>query len=433
MNKKFDKLGFYPADILLPKGQDMTKWAVVACDQFTSQPEYWQAVNETVGDAPSTLRLILPESHLHDPDVDGHIRAINETMERYLDQGLFRTLPGSMIYLRRTQSDGAVRQGLVGMVDLEAYSYRRGEKCTVRPSESTVESRIPPRMKVRTGASLETPHIMMLADDPGCTLVEPIGARKSELKKLYEGELMQGGGHIAGWAVEDPAMLAQIDAALAALGSQEAFDAKYPQARGAKPLTLAVGDGNHSLAAAKACWEELKATLTPEERESHPARWCLAEVCNVHSPAIEIEPIHRVLFNVDCGAVLLALIAWSDSNMAGICFGDSKQQAFTLAGPHVSNVLSFEDPVAPLTVGTVDEFIEYFMARHSEARVDYVHDEPAVRALTRQGGVAFLLPPFEKNDLFKGIVMGGVLPRKTFSMGHAEEKRYYIECRRIKE
>ena len=273
----------------------------------------------------------------------------------------------------------------------------------------------------------------MLADDPGCTLVEPIGARKNELKKLYEGELMQGGGHIAGWAVEDPAMLAQIDAALAALGSQEAFDAKYPQAGGAKPLTLAVGDGNHSLAAAKACWEELKATLTPEERESHPARWCLAEVCNVHSPAIEIEPIHRVLFNVDCGAVLLALIAWSDSNMAGICFGDSKQQAFTLAGPHVSNVLSFEDPVAPLTVGTVDEFIEYFMARHSEARVDYVHDEPAVRALTRQGGVAFLLPPFEKSDLFKGIVMGGVLPRKTFSMGHAEEKRYYIECRRIKE
>ena len=194
-----------------------------------------------------------------------------------------------------------------------------------------------------------------------------------------------------------------------------------------------MGDGNHSLAAAKACWEELKPTLTPEERENHPARWCLAEVCNVHSPAIEIEPIHRVLFNVDCGAVLLALIAWSDANMAGICFGDSKQQAFTLAGPHVSNVLSFEDPVAPLTVGTVDEFIEYFMARHSEARVDYVHDEPAVRTLTKQGGVAFLLPPFEKSDLFKGIVMGGVLPRKTFSMGHAEEKRYYIECRRIKE
>ena len=424
---------FAPAHILLPSAQiPLEKWGCIACDQFTSDRDYWQKAEAAAAGSPSTLNLILPEVYLEDGDADARIEKIHAAMDDYAQNVLTRAVDG-FIYVERTEQSGKVRQGLVGMGDLEAYSYRRGEKCTVRPSESTVESRIPPRMKVRTGASLETPHIMMLADDPGCTLIEPVAAHKQELPKVYEGELMLNGGHIAGWAVEDPAMLAQIDAALAALGSQEAFDAKYPQARGAKPLTLAVGDGNHSLAAAKACWEELKATLTPEERESHPARWCLAEVCNVHSPAIEIEPIHRVLFNVDCGAVLLALISWSDSNMAGICFGDSKQQAFTLAGPHVSNVLSFEDPVAPLTVGTVDEFIEYFMARHSEARVDYVHDEPAVRALTRQGGVAFLLPPFEKSDLFKGIVMGGVLPRKTFSMGHAEEKRYYIECRRIKE
>ena len=424
---------FAPAHILLPSEQiPLEKWGCIACDQFTSDRDYWQKAEAAAAGSPSTLNMILPEVYLEDGDADARIEKIHATMDDYARNVLTRAVDG-FVYVERTEQSGKVRQGLVGMVDLEAYSYRRGEKCTVRPSESTVESRIPPRMKVRTGAALETPHIMMLADDPGCTLIEPIGAHKSGLKKLYEGELMQGGGHIAGWAVEDPALLAQIEAALAGLGSQEAFDAKYPQAKGAAPLTLAVGDGNHSLAAAKACWEELKPTLTPEERENHPARWCLAEVCNVHSPAIEIEPIHRVLFNVDCGAVLLALIAWSDANMAGICFGDSKQQAFTLAGPHVSNVLSFEDPVAPLTVGTVDEFIEYFMARHSEARVDYVHDEPAVRALTRQGGVAFLLPPFEKSDLFKGIVMGGVLPRKTFSMGHAEEKRYYIECRRIKE
>ena len=424
---------FAPAHILLPSEQvPLEQWGCIACDQFTSDRSYWQRAEKTAAGAPSTLNLILPEVYLEDGDADARVEQIHATMADYAQNVLTRAVDG-FVYVERTEQSGRVRQGLVGRVDLEAYSYRRGEKCAVRPSECTVESRIPPRMKVRTGAALETPHIMMLADDPGCTLIEPIGAHKSALKKLYEGELMQGGGHIAGWAVEDPALLAQIEAALAGLGSQEAFDAKYPQAKGAAPLTLAVGDGNHSLAAAKACWEELKPTLTPEERENHPARWCLAEVCNVHSPAIEIEPIHRVLFNVDCGAVLLALIAWSDSNMAGICFGDSKQQAFTLAGPHVSNVLSFEDPVAPLTVGTVDEFIEYFMARHSEARVDYVHDEPAVRALTKQGGVAFLLPPFEKSDLFKGIVMGGVLPRKTFSMGHAEEKRYYIECRRIKE
>ena len=377
---------FTAADILLPAaGVPLDPWACIAVDQFTSQPEYWQRAEHLADGKPSTLHIVLPEAYLGTPQEAERLESIRRTMEEYRKTVLTRKVHG-YVYAERTQMDGTVRQGLVGAVDLDAYDYAKGSKPAIRPSESTVVERIPPRLKVRRGATLETPHVMMLADDPGCTLIEPIGARKSELKKLYEGELMQGGGHIAGWAVEDPAMLAQIDAALAALGSQEAFDARYPQARGAKPLTLAVGDGNHSLAAAKACWEELKATLTPEERENHPARWCLAEVCNVHSPAIEIEPIHRVLFNVDCGAVLLALIAWSDSNMAGICFGDSKQQAFTLAGPHVSNVLSFEDPVAPLTVGTVDEFIEYFMARHSEARVDYVHDEPAVRALTRQGG-----------------------------------------------
>ena len=376
---------FGPAHILLPgENIPLEKWGCVACDQFTSDRAYWEQADAVVGGCPSTLRLILPEVYLEDKDAAQRVENIHAAMDEYSRDVLTRAVDG-FVYVERTEQSGRVRQGLVGKIDLEAYSYEKGARPAIRPSERTVTERIPPRMAVRRGAALETPHVMMLADDPGCTLVEPIGARKSELKKLYEGELMQGGGHIAGWAVEDPAMLAQIDAALAALGSQEAFDAKYPQARGAKPLTLAVGDGNHSLAAAKACWEELKATLTPEERESHPARWCLAEVGNVHSPAL------------------------------------------------VSNVLSFEDPVAPLTVGTVDEFIEYFMARHSEARVDYVHDEPAVRALTRQGGVAFLLQPFEKSDLFKGIVMGGVLPRKTFSMGHAEEKRYYIECRRIKE
>ena len=424
---------FSPAHILLPSEQiPVGQWGCVACDQFTSDRSYWEKAAQAAAGGPSTLDLILPEVYLEEDDVDARISAIHAAMDDYTRNVLTRAVDG-FIYVERTEQSGRVRQGLVGRVDLEAYSYRRGEKCAVRPSECTVESRIPPRMKVRTGAALETPHIMMLADDPDCTLIEPIAAHKDSLPKVYEGELMLGGGHVAGWAVEDPALIAQIENALTVLGSQEEFDKKYPDATRRDPLTLAVGDGNHSLAAAKACWEELKKTLTPEQQLTHPARWCLAEVCNVHSPAIEIEPIHRVLFNVDCGAVLLALIAWSDSNMAGICFGDSKQQAFTLAGPHVSNVLSFEDPVAPLTVGTVDEFIEYFMARHSEARVDYVHDEPAVRALTRQGGVAFLLPPFEKSDLFKGIVMGGVLPRKTFSMGHAEEKRYYIECRKITE
>ena len=424
---------FSPAHILLPAEQiPLEQWGCVACDQFTSDRSYWERAAEAAAGSPSALNLILPEVYLEESDVPARVAKIHETMEDYAHNVLTRAVDG-FIYVERTEQSGRVRQGLVGKIDLEAYSYAQGARQAIRPSERTVEERIPPRMAVRRGACLETPHVMMLADDPACTLIEPIGARKNELRKVYEGELMLGGGHIAGWAVEDPALLARIDAALQGLGSQESFDAKYPEARGAKPLTLAVGDGNHSLASAKAYWEELKPTLTPEQRETHPARWCLAEVCNVHSPAIEIEPIHRVLFNVDCAAVLLSLITWSDSNMAGCSFGGSKQQPFTLAGPHMSNVLSFEDPTAPLTVGTIDEFIEYYLEHHKEARVDYVHDEPAVRALCKKGAVAFLMPPFAKSDLFKGVVMGGVLPRKTFSMGHAEEKRYYVECRKITE
>ena len=424
---------FSPAHILLPSEQiPVGQWGCVACDQFTSDRSYWEKAAQAAAGGPSTLDLILPEVYLEEDDVDARISAIHAAMDDYTRNVLTRAVDG-FIYVERTEQSGRVRQGLVGRIDLEAYSYAEGAVPAIRPSEHTVESRIPPRMAVRRGARLETPHIMMLADDPGCTLIEPIGEKKEQLRKVYEGDLMLNGGHIAGWAVEDPALLAQIDSALNALGSQEAFDARYPQAKGGAPLTLAVGDGNHSLASAKACWEELKKTLTPEQAENHPARWCLAEVCNVHSPAIEIEPIHRVLFNVDCATVLLSLITWSDSNMAGCCFGGSKKQPFTLAGPHMANVLSFEDPTEPLTVGTIDDFISDYIERHPEAKVDYVHDEPAVRALCKQGAVAFLMPPFAKSDLFRGVVMGGVLPRKTFSMGHAEEKRYYIECRKITE
>ena len=424
---------FGPAHILLPgENIPLEKWGCVACDQFTSDRTYWEQADAAVGGCPSTLRLMLPEVYLEDEDAAQRVENIHAAMDEYSRDVLTRAVDG-FVYVERTEQSGRVRQGLVGKIDLEAYSYEKDARPAIRPSERTVTERIPPRMAVRRGAALETPHVMMLADDPGCTLIEPIGAKKDALRKVYEGELMLGGGHIAGWAVEDPALLAQIDTALQGLGRQEVFDARYPQARGAAPLTLAVGDGNHSLASAKAYWEELKQTLPPEQQADHPARWCLAEVCHVHSPAIEIAPIHRVLFNVDCATVLLSLITWSDANMAGCCFGGSKKQPFTLAGPHMANVLSFEDPTEPLTVGTIDDFISDYIERHPEAKVDYVHDEPAVRALCKQGAVAFLMPPFAKSDLFRGVVMGGVLPRKTFSMGHAEEKRYYIECRKITE
>ncbi len=424
---------FLPAHILLPSREiPLEQWGCVACDQFTSDRSYWERAASLVGDKPSALQIVLPEVYLTSADLARRIDRIHKTMNQYAQSVLTRSVDG-FIYVERTEQSGRIRQGLVGRVDLEAYSYQRGRLPEVRPSENTVEERLPPRLAVRRGACLESPHVMMLADDPEQTLIEPIAARKDSLRKVYEGELMLGGGHIAGWAVEEPALIEQIVSALDALGSQEAFDRKYPAVRGSKPLTLAVGDGNHSLATAKAYWEELKKTLPPEQQKTHPARWCLAEVCNIHSEAIEIEPVHRVLYNATLESVLLSLATWSSENMAGLCFGAGSEQHFRLVSPRDESELSFETPTAPLTVGTVDEFIEYHLEHHPECSVDYVHDEPAVRALCKEGAVGLLMPPFEKSDLFKGVVMGGVLPRKTFSMGHAEEKRYYIECRRIVE
>ena len=426
---------FMPAHILLPDAAvPLGQWGCIACDQFTSDRSYWEKAACAAGDGPSALHLILPEVYLADSGLQDRVDKIHRTMRAYQQDVLTRAVDG-FVYVERTLQSGRVRQGLVGRVDLEAYNYHRGSLSLIRPSENTVESRIPPRMAVRRGAALETPHVMMLADDPGCTLVEPIGARKEELRPLYEGELMLGGGHVAGWAVEDPALIAQIQQAVLGLSSAGAFGDKYPNAPNNKPLALAVGDGNHSLATAKAYWEELKPTLTPEQRLDHPARWCLAEVCNVQSEAVEIEPIHRVLFNTSYETVLLNLVTWSDKNMAGVHFGDQYHQKFQLIGLNGSCTLSFENPTAPLVVGTVDEFVEYFLENHPEARVDYIHDEAAVRAFSTsaagEGAVGLLLPALEKGDLFRGVVLGGVLPRKTFSMGHAEEKRYYIECRRI--
>ena len=273
MNEKFQKLGFYPADILLPKDADMTKWAVVACDQFTSQPEYWQAVEETVGDAPSTLRLILPEAKLNDPDVDTHIADINGAMNRYLAEGVFQTLPGSLFYIERTQSDGKVRHGLIGMVDLDQYDFTPGSGALIRATEGTVLSRIPPRVRVRQDAPVELPHVMLLIDDPDRTVIEPLTAASGEMEQLYDFDLQQGGGHLKGWKLTDAQMDAVADA-LAAMCTPEAMEKKYGL-KDAAPLLFAVGDGNHSLATAKQCYENLK-KVTPEDQWAGlPARYAL--------------------------------------------------------------------------------------------------------------------------------------------------------------
>ena len=422
---------FVAADILLPAaGTPLDPWACIAVDQFTSQPEYWQRAEALAQGKPSTLHIVLPEAYLGTPQEADRLESIRHTMENYRAEVLTRQVHG-YVYVERTQMDGSIRQGLVGAVDLEAYDYAPGTKPAIRPSESTVVERIPPRLKVRRGALLETPHVMMLADDSSKTLIEPIGLQKEKLPLLYDGELMLGGGHLRGWAVEDPVYIAQIDAALAALADQAAFDRRWPAAAGQTPMVLAVGDGNHSLATAKAYWEELKPTLTEEERQHHPARWCLAEVCNVHSPAIEIEPIHRVVFGVSAQELYEALDHWDQAQGRRT---EPSAQRCKLADRQGEIEVALQNPPAPLTVDSVEAFLEEWLPQHPQAHVDYIHGASTALSLAARPGTpttAILLPDFAKADLFRGVVLGGVLPRKTFSMGHAEEKRYYNECRVI--
>lgn len=426
MNAKFQKLGFYPADILLPKDADMTKWAVVACDQFTSQPEYWQAVEETVGGAPSTLRMILPEARLNDPEVDGHIAAINAAMKQYLDGGVFQTLPGSLIYIERTQSDGRVRHGLIGMVDLDQYDFTPGSGALIRATEGTVLSRIPPRVRVRQDAPVELPHVMLLIDDPGRTVIEPLTAGSGDMEKLYDFDLQQGGGHLTGWKLTEAQMDAVADALEGLCGAAE-MEKKYGM-RDAAPLLFAVGDGNHSLATAKQCYENLKKVTPESEWASLPARYALVEVVNNHDDALQFEPIHRVVFGVEPEKVLEAFKAFYPGAYEGQ--GQGHTIAYTCAGR--TGFLTVPDPKVQLAVGTLQAFIDAYI-KENGGEVDYIHGDDVTDELgAKPGNIGFKLPAMGKEQLFKTVMADGVLPRKTFSMGHAQDKRYYVEARRIK-
>ena len=427
MNTKFEKLGFYPANILLPKeGTDMTKWAVVACDQFTSQPEYWQAVEETVKDAPSALRLILPEAGLNAPDVEERIAAVNAAMGDYLNGGLFRTLEDSLLYIERIQSDGKIRHGLIGMVDLEQYDFTPGSGALIRATEGTVLSRIPPRVKVRKDAPIELPHVMLLIDDPNKTVIEPLTRASGEMEKLYDFKLQQGGGRITGWRLT----AAQVDAvadALTGLCSPEEQAWKYG-VKDAPPLLFAVGDGNHSLATAKQCYEDLKKVTPESEWADLPARYALVEVVNNHDDALQFEPIHRVVFGVKPEAVLEAFKAYYPGAYEGR--GEGHVIAYTHAGG--TGFLTVPQPRVQLAVGTLQAFLDGYVKEHG-GEVDYIHGNEVTDQLGRRPeSIGFKLPAMGKQQLFKTVMADGVLPRKTFSMGHAQDKRYYVEARKIR-
>ena len=393
-------------------------WACVACDQFTAQPLYWREVEALVGDNPSALRLILPEVYLS--DAAERIPAIHRAMQDYLTRGVLREAVTDGFVLVQRRTDAGVSLGLVGVIDLEGYDYRAGSQSPVRATEGTIVERIPPRLAVRRGAALETGHVLLLIDDPAMTVLEPLAGRVAALETLYDFPLMMGGGHLTGYAVT-----AQDDVQ----GVFSALDALWQQ----KPegIRFAVGDGNHSLATAKAYWQESRQTLTDSQRETHPARYAMVEVQNIHSPALVFEPIHRLVSGYDGDDLLDDLSAYASQHGMSLASGEQgERMTVVYEGKEVT--LSIAGSPHPLAVGTLQAFLDDWLAAHPHAALDYVHGEVAARTLAQQADtVAFLLPAMDKAALLPAVERLGALPRKTFSMGEAHQKRYYMEARKL--
>lgn len=417
---------FNHANILLPKNVDFTKWSVVACDQYSSEPEYWKNAGEIAKGSPSTLNIIYPEAYLNETDGDIRIKRINETMQEYLDKGVFCEYENSLIYVERTQQNGKVRRGIVGQIDLEAYDYSVGSQSPVRATEGTIISRIPPRQKIRRSAPVELPHILMLADDRKKEIIEPIDSIKGRLTPVYDFELMQGGGHIKGWLLDEETA-ERVLGLVKELENKADFEEKYG-VENKSVLAIAVGDGNHSLATAKSCWEEIKKDLSAEEMENHPARYALVELENLHDDALEFEPIHRVVFGVDPEAVIKAMREYypqlSDTDNGG--------QKILITYQGNEKTVYIKDAPSNLAVGTFQKFMDTYLEK-SEGEIDYIHGADVVRSLSgSENTIGFIFDGMEKNDLFTTVIKDGALPRKTFSMGEAYDKRFYLEAKRIK-
>jgi bifunctional DNA-binding transcriptional regulator/antitoxin component of YhaV-PrlF toxin-antitoxin module len=436
----FDDIGIAIPEIYLPRaGTDLQKWAVIACDQFTSEPEYWRQVRELVADAPSTLNLVFPEIDLEAAGKDERIRRIQQAMHQYLHNGLLTPREG-IVYVER-RFGGRMRKGLLLCLDLERYDYSRGSSSLIRATEGTIVERLPPRMAIREGAALELPHILVLIDDPDRTVIEPVQAATTGLEELYDFELMLGSGHLTGYGLS-PASQNGAIAALRNLAKPARFRDRYGLKGNDPVLLFAMGDGNHSLATAKAVWEKMKSRVGL----THPARYALVEIENVHDEGLTFEPIHRVVFGIagdlmkELGAyfsedlhhravstaqeMLDAVDAATDgSQVIGLVRGDGADRYEVL---HISN------PKSNLAVGTLQAFLDGFMQRGGASKIDYVHGSDVVERLGAQpGNAGFYLPRMGKSSLFKTVILDGALPRKTFSMGEAREKRFYMEARKI--
>ena len=436
--KIISELGIQIPQVYLPqKGTDLMKWAVIACDQFTSQPEYWKDVEAIVGAAPSTLNLTFPEVYLEQPGGDARIQSVQTTMRKYMEDGILQPHDG-LVYVQRTVA-GKTRKGIVLCLDLEAYDYNKGSSSLIRATEGTIVDRLPPRIKIREGAALELPHILVLIDDPNRTVIEPLGAAKSSLETLYDFDLMLESGHLAGYAVNEE-LETKVVEALRGLANPETFAAKYGIDKDQPVLLFAMGDGNHSLATAKAIWEKMK----PQVGMDHPSRYALVEIENVHDEGLEFEPIHRVLFDLKkdlfaelektFGANLTYKgVASADEMVKAVDSAKGEKQIIGLVGGGKEfGVLEIANASSNLPVGTIQPFLDTFLKEGGAEKVDYVHGEDVTVKLGSQpNNAGFYLPGMNKSDLFKTVILDGALPRKTFSMGEAREKRFYMEARKI--
>lgn len=402
---------------------DGTKWASIACDQYTGQKDYWEAAYAFSAGSPSTLELMLPEAYLD--KTDEIVPKINQKMSEYLESVLHER-KDSMIYLERTQSDGRVRRGLVACIDLEEYDFKKGSDTLIRATEGTVMERIPPRVAIRKNVVLEMPHIMILIDDPQRTVIDPIADQAGRFNVAYDFDLMAGGGHVKGYFADEE-LIESVNTALDKLASPEEMKRKYNV--DTAPLLFAIGDGNHSLATAKICFEKLKAEIGVDKAMSHPARYALCEIVNLHDTALDFEPIYRAVFCVNEADFIADLEQYA----SGRC-GNADSQTIEVISGDKKIQINVPHPTSQLTVGTVQDFLDEYVKSHPDVSVDYIHGEDAVISLAQNPNtVAMLYDGMTKNMLFKTVICDGALPRKTFSMGHADDKRFYLECRKIRQ
>lgn len=417
---------FKSTDILLPEGVDFHKWSVVACDQFTSQPEYWEKAAEIVGDEPSSLKIIFPEAYLNDGNDEERINKINAEMKKYIDNGLFKEYKDAIIYVERMQSNGKLRCGVVGAVDLEEYDFNKGSQSLIRATEGTILSRIPPRKRVRIDAPLELPHILMLIDDRSKTVIEPLESKKSSFKQLYDFDLMADSGHITGYLIDEDTKNAILNS-MSVFEDKRVFEEKYG-VHDKGVLAIAVGDGNHSLATAKSCWEDIKKNLSDEEVKNHPARYALVELENIHSEALEFEPIQRVVFGVNPDKVMESFMNYYPS----ASYDNNGGQEIRFVFGNTKGAVYVQNAPSNLPVGTLQKFLDDYIGKNG-GEIDYIHGDDVVCSLAqKKNTIGFMVDRMEKNELFTTVIKDGALPRKTFSMGEAQDKRFYLECKKIR-